>query len=415
MIKRLKIKFISLTMISVVVVLLIVATSLNIVNKFAIERMTNNILQVLLDNNGELPEINVEDNQYTDIFNFRITKKNKFESSYFLARTDKYGNIIHLNIQNTQELTYNEAKKYVNEVLSGGKQSRSGRIDNYKYLCNKDDGGYLYAFLDCGFQYQTLSVFLRFTVYISIVSLLFIFVFVYIISDKAISPVVNAVQKQKTFITDAGHELKTPLAIITANADVLELLYEKNEWTESIKKQSERLNELVKSMLTLAKLEDQNKSEDFVVFDVSSVIKKSAAPFGTLASSKNKTIATQIEDNINIKGSEGAIGQLVSIFLDNAVKYASKDSEIKISLTSKGKNAVLSVSNRCDNMPDAEDINKLFRRFFRADFSRSRDTGGFGIGLSIAKNIVTNHNGKIFAQCLNENTIEFTAIIPKAN
>jgi signal transduction histidine kinase len=232
------------------------------------------------------------------------------------------------------------------------------------------------------------------------------------IAKKAIAPIANAVEKQKTFITDAGHELKTPLSIINANTDVLEIMYEKNEWTESIKNQTLRLNELIKSMLTLAKF-DSERNVEFAEFDVSETVKYVAETFMTLVKAQGKTLEVTVAPKLCIKGYSDSIKQLITLLLDNAIKYTNENGIIKLNAYTVGKNVRIEVSNTCDKLPSESDMINIFRRFYRADTSRSRETGSFGIGLSIAKAISELHKGKIYACALNENTICFNVVLPK--
>jgi hypothetical protein len=148
-------------MLSVLVVLIIVVTTLNISNRIAIQNMTNSILEVLIENKGQMPDINF-DSEDNPVFKFKMTKANKFESSYFLVHTDKYNNIIQIDIQHTNDLTYSEAKDYVNAVINSA-NSTSGRIDNYKYLCDKGEAGKLYAFF--GLWFSISSAFCLFEIF----------------------------------------------------------------------------------------------------------------------------------------------------------------------------------------------------------------------------------------------------------
>lgn len=410
MVRKLRYKFIALTMLCVVIVLIMVVTVLNVVNMYCIDTMTSDILRKIADNNGNYPDF-LENPDLNKIgFGFKMTENNKFDSSYFIVRTDSTGKVYQHDIDHIGSVTVEEAEEYVKMVMD---KASSGRIENYKYVYREKENGKIFVFLDCGLQYQIFGAYVLFSCYISGLSLFLIFIFVVIISHRAISPTVNAIKQQKTFITNAGHELKTPLAIIMANADVLELMYEKNEWTESIRNQSLRMNDLIKSMLTLAKFESEKRKIQFTYFDASNTVKTAAEPFVTAAKNKNNDFEISAGENIRIKGDEAAYRQLVSIFLDNAVKYTTDGGKISVILSENDKNIKLEVSNTCDNMPSADDMNKLFNRFYRADSSRSRDTGGFGIGLSIAQSIVNAHNGKIYAENRNGNVICFTAVVGK--
>ncbi|MDD3174520.1 MAG: HAMP domain-containing sensor histidine kinase, partial [Herbinix sp.] len=215
---------------------------------------------------------------------------------------------------------------------------------------------------------------------------------------------------QKLFITDAGHEIKTPLAIISANADVLELIGGESEWITSIRNQTVRLDKLVKNLLTLSKLEEDNKKVSFTEFDLSETVARTASPFTTVAETKSKKLFMDIAQGKRLVGDESSIEQLVSTLVDNALKYSDEEGTIKITLSSYKKGIKLEVYNTTEEI-DTENLDKLFDRFYRSDSSRSSETGGYGIGLSIAKSIVEAHHGKISVKSEDGRSICFTVLL----
>ena len=230
-------------------------------------------------------------------------------------------------------------------------------------------------------------------------------------SGHAVSPVVESLEKQKRFITDAGHELKTPLAVISANIDVLEIESGKSEWTISIKNQIKRLNDLIKNLLTLARMDEENLHPVFSDFNLSKAIFDCANSFSAVAESKNKKYDLDIQENITFLGDQNAINQLASLLIDNAMKYSSENGHVRV-LLSKEKNSIrFEVSNNCDIMPSGN-LNRLFDRFYRADSSRNRETGGYGIGLSVAKAIAQSHGGDIVAKKDGDQIIRFIVTLP---
>ena len=222
-------------------------------------------------------------------------------------------------------------------------------------------------------------------------------------------PAAEAYDKQKRFITDAGHELKTPLAVINADCDVLEMESENNEWVTDIRKQTERLTSLTNSLIMLAKTEEGSKTDVVKIdFPLSDIMSEETESFKGPAKASGKTIETAITPDISYYGDQKAVTQLISILLDNAVKYSPEGGVIRVSLNKSGSKTVLSVSNDTEGTLTKENTDRMFDRFYRTDGSRNSETGGYGIGLSIAKGISEAHGGKIYASAGN-NSITVTA------
>jgi signal transduction histidine kinase len=257
---------------------------------------------------------------------------------------------------------------------------------------------------------QTQTTFLLISCAIAFLSFVVMFILVSVFSKKAIKPVIETFEKQKQFVTDASHEIKTPLAIISANTDVLELCNGKSEWTDSIRNQTTRLSSLVANLLTLSKMEEVQPNLTICLFSLSDIVTQTATPFKILAETQNKQVEFDIAPNISYTGDESSIRMLISILMDNAIKYASDHGKIKISLYQQSKSLRLEVFNTCENLNEKE-LTKVFDRFYRMDSSRARETGGYGIGLSIAKAIVHTHKAKITATCEQGSGVKFIVIL----
>jgi signal transduction histidine kinase len=208
------------------------------------------------------------------------------------------------------------------------------------------------------------------------------------------APIKKAFDKQRRFISDASHELKTPLTIISANIDVLKNEIGENQRLTHIKFQSERMNELVLDLLSLAKISEGNTSIIRNKFNISGSVLNTALEFESRAFEEEKKYSYDIEENIEYIGDERQVKQLVSILIDNAIQYSDANGQIKVSLRTQGGYINISVFNTGTGVPENEK-KKIFERFYRTDESRSRETGGYGIGLSIAEAIAESHNGKI--------------------
>ena len=220
------------------------------------------------------------------------------------------------------------------------------------------------------------------------------------ITSWIIKPIIETFKKQKQFITDASHELKTPVAVIMANAEALENEPEETKWLENIKSESERMNELISNLLDLAKLENGAKKEEYKTEDISKTIEREVLTFESLMYENQIKLTYNIQENIKLNCNNVQIKQLIAILLDNAIKHSEKEGEIKVELQKEKNEINLKVTNKGKEIPK-EMQEKIFERFYRADESRNRNSNRYGLGLAIAKNIVTNHNGKIEVQSLN--------------
>ncbi len=415
MIKRLRRKFVLIAVLSLFLVETVIIGAINIINVCQLNSRSDDLLDMIIENDGKFPDVKgihdkpPEGDRFGGI-DGRFDPETKYITRYFTVRTDGGGSVVSIDPSHIAAVTSGEAAEYAEEALD--REAERGWCGNYKYAVSESSDGKLLVFVDCRSQLETRYQFLSVSLAIGIAGLAVVSVLVAVFSKRAIRPVFESMEKQKQFITDAGHEIKTPLAIISANAEVLELTCGSSEWTDSIKNQTARLGELIKNLLTLSRTDEEIKTV-FEKFNISDAVYDAASPFKTLASSGGKTLSVDIENEIEYFGDEGMIRQLVSILLDNAVKYADDGGEIKLSLKKAHKLIELSVYNPCSAEPECEP-SRLFDRFYRADSSRSRDTGGYGIGLSIAKAICEAHKGKISAEYKNGG-ITFRAVLAQTS
>ena len=223
-------------------------------------------------------------------------------------------------------------------------------------------------------------------------------------SKRAIKPIAESYEKQKQFITDASHELKTPLTIISANSEILAMTYGEDEWVEVIEKQAQRMRDLVNSLVVLTKMDEESQSVIYDEFNISDATYDTAMAFDGLCKNNEVDLLIDVNPNIKFKGDESAIRQLISILIDNAVKYCDNNGQIHVNLK-KEKQVLLSISNTYNDVNKIE-LDKLFERFYRVDKARTRN-GSYGLGLSIARAIVERHRGNIKVKNIDNNIIEF--------
>ena len=337
-----------------------------------------------------------------------------YESRFFTVTVNEAGDVLSVDTGKIAAVDMADAVEYAQEALESAKER--GFIDDYRWRKADTEDGSLLLFLDCGRNLDTFRSFLLTSLAVSALGLLAVFLLILAFSGRVVRPVAESYEKQKRFVTDAGHEIKTPLAIIEADADVLEMeLDGESEWLSDIRLQTRRLTDLTNDLVYLSRMEERADGAPFVDFPLSDVVDETAQSFHSRAMQKRQTFTGELERDLTLHGDEKAIRQLVSILLDNAVKYAPEDGVIRLKLARQGKNAALSVWNTTATPIPRESLDKLFDRFYRTDPSRSSETGGHGIGLSIAKAVVSVHRGKITAETDDEQSLRITALLPLGN
>ncbi|MBO4867115.1 MAG: HAMP domain-containing histidine kinase [Ruminococcus sp.] len=420
MIKRLRRKFVLIAAASVLAVELIVVGLINVINIGEMHKRQTQLMNILCENDGDFPEfgmwreqmynngsvpgggrffppdMNGENKRFPDL-GFKLNEETRYQTRYFYVRYNRELEPVEINTGHVAAVTSAEALSYAEEVSLSGKTS--GFQGNYRFEVRDTIGGKLFVFLDCREDIRTQRLFLLISAAISIGGWLLVCLLIIVCSRFAVRPFIENYEKQKMFITDAGHEIKTPLAIIQANTEVIEMLSEPSEWTVSIKNQIERLNGLIADLLRLSRMDEESVKLVFAEFDLSNAFADIAGPFRTLAENKGLSLAISTQEGIRMNGDESSIRQLVSILTENAVKYCDAGGSIEASVekTSSGRHAVIRVKNDCAEPPSQPE--RLFDRFYRADKSRKREDGetksGYGIGLSVAKAVTESHKGKI--------------------
>ena len=400
MIRKLQIKFIAIIM-SVVIVISAGIFGITIIENYRIiDKQTDDILDLIAENDGKIPEYIARNNNY---YNF-ITEETQFATRFFTVEIDNNGKIVNTNLKNIATVEHEEVEDMIKSV-----KGKEGYYEGFKYKVVDKKEGKMIVFLDCTLLLRSLKYTVHRSITVIIAILGIIFIILILLSKKLLIPITKNIEKQKQFITNASHELKTPLAVINADIDVLELtLNEENEWLQSIKKQVKKLNILVRSLLKLANVEDGKSTLNISEFSMTEVINEEVKDIKPLVDNKN--IEFDPEKDVMINADKDLIKQVIVILLDNAIKYTQDDGTIKINLDKKGKNAIIEVCNTCDNVQDIN-TKRLFDRFYRNDSSRNSKKEGYGIGLSIARSIVEVHKGKLSAYVNKENMICFKIII----
>lgn len=407
MIKKLRTKFIVLSAVLLFLLLLFIVIGINVLNFYSVLSRADHILSLIVENNGGFPdEIPSAISGHPP-----LSPEIAHESRFFSVSYDPDGNVKSVDTRNISIVTDENVFDYANRAIKH--RNEQGFVKNFRYVISEDDdGGKVAYFLDCGRKIEAVFTFGCWSLIVSLGGYIAITLLLIFLSGHIFRPIAQSYQNQKRFITDAGHEIKTPLAIINANADILHMDIGDDESITEIKTQTKRLGELMNDMVYLAKMGEE-KEKHFVPIDfpISDVVEESAAEFDMLAASSNKSISRNITPMLSLYGSDKATRQLVSILLDNALKYSPEQSRISISLEKHYRSVILSVENDTKWDLSSEDLNMMFERFYRTDSSRNSQTGGHGIGLSIAKAITEFHNGKIQASLVSERRLRICATL----
>ena len=294
-----------------------------------------------------------------------------------------------------------EIKSIAQEILKSNDSKseiniRNLYFNNYSYSFK---GHNSLTILDNSFVKEKLQSLIKTSIFIFALLEIVIIVVSIKITSWIIKPVIETFNKQKQFIADASHELKTPIAVIMANSEALEKEPNEKKWLNNIKSESERMNELITNLLDLAKLENGKNKEIYNVEDLSKIAEMSVLTFESLMFENKIKFEYNIQKDLKLKCNSVQIKQLIAILLDNAIKHSEENGEINVFLGKQKNDIVLSVSNKGKEIPK-EIRDKIFERFYRADESRNRESNRYGLGLAIAKNIVVNHNGKISVDCV---------------
>ena len=389
MFKSLRKKFIATAVGSVAVVIAILAIALNFIN---FNKLEERIDTTLLDASRSQALIKIFSEDGDDLV---ITKNSSSATEYngfSIAKVDNNGRIIKAYRDDSLIADQDTLQSKVIEALEKGKTS--GFIGSYRFLKVETNVGNLILFLNCQRELDSYESFVKNSVLISIGVILSVLVLIILISKRVIAPIQETYLKQKQFITGASHELKTPLAIISSNADVLEMMNGDSKWTTNIHNQVDRLTSLVNSLVVFSRMEEKDTVER-TSFDLTETLKSRIEDFDELANFQKKYIVTDIDENLNYYGEKDSIIQLMDILLENAIKYAPEDSDILVKLNKNRKYATLKVSNKAN--VEKGDLSKVFDRFYRLDESRNSAIKGYGIGLSMAQLIAEKHKETIQA------------------
>ncbi len=444
MVKKLQYRFIGITTLSITVVMIVLLVVLNFYNYGATYSEAYRTLRFIADNGGDIGSIDEQvrirrstadekeepspgethhsGSSSTEKGGFigsttllDLTGENPYMIRYYSVIFDKDKNVLEVNTEHIASVSETEAEEQARELLTH--TIRHGHFSDgthvYTFVNRRTETkGRIVCVMDSTRDVADATSIIRRSFLLGVMCLIIFAVIIVFLSRKAIAPVMRNMENQKAFITNAGHELKTPLAVIKADTEVLEMSTGANEWTRSISNQVDRLTVLIGNLITLAKMGELDK-EDLSDIDFSECVRTSADNYKVIISNQDKELKTEITDKVMVRGTQDGLTEIVNILLDNAQKYCDEKGKIDVGLTHTRRNsgAKLIVTNDYKDGKDV-DCTRFFDRFYRGDTSHntgSAQTSGYGIGLSMAEGFVEEFGGKIAAD-YRDGRISFTVI-----
>ncbi len=414
MIKKLKKKFIILATVSSVILMTLLVGIMNIINYSSVVSEADAVLDILsqpnapFGNKEEMP-----DKPPHDMRGFiprGMSPEVPYESRYFTAMVSKNGTIEETDFSRIISVNNESVTDYIQKAVSN--KNNRDFIEQFRYSKQSDNKVTRIIFLDCGRKLDSFRTFMWTSIAVGLLGCIIVFVVFLFAAGRIVRPIAESYEKQKQFITDAGHEIKTPLTIMGANLDLLESDFGDNESISDIRTQTKRLSELTGDLVYLSKMEEADNSLAKIDFPVSDLANETAGQFRSVAAAQNKDFHIQIEPGLTVNGSPDAIQHLISILLDNAMKYSPSGGTVTFDMYSRKKTLFITAFNTVTTPVSNENLSRIFDRFYRTDDSRNSETGGHGIGLSIAQAITSAHQGKITVQTVNGSDFKITVTMP---
>lgn len=399
--KTLRKRFIFFAMSAVTILLVILIGAINIFSWIILDKQSDDILHTLAYEGDKFLQMTPHDRgPFRPPISMDIVKSARF----FVVHTDANGIVLDVNIDQISSVTAQQATSYASLVTEN-----VGKISSYKYEVKQLGKDRLIFFMDTSGQIQTFMMVLTISCVIALLCWIAILIFVIPFSLRVIRPILSGMEKQKQFITNAGHELKTPLAIIQSNNDASALIHGETKYSRNIRQQTQRLNVLMTNLLTLARLDEEIKLPTETV-NISELVQKMLTNYEDMLMQKGIDFKANIQAELLMQVHRDSFSQLMSVILDNAVKYTPNGGIIRLNAYHDGESIEITEENTCDTLGNDE-TERLFERFYRGDSARTQDNSisGYGIGLSAARAIAENFGGTLNAEYTTEKTIKFIA------
>ena len=412
--KKLRLKMIGIVFASVVAAFMVMTIILVMCFGAYRNRQADQITAMISENNGTVPQLKdykqqQKNSQAFERYFNNYNEDSSYRTRFFRIFLDEDKKVTNVNMDHIAAVDVKKAVRMTKMAML--RRGKVGLVGSYRYRKEyKDSQVRSIIFLDCKENQSFYHLAVTITITVSTLLTCLITVIFAIASKRAVRPFEINSNRQKQFITDASHELKTPLAIISANAEVLQYKGDGNEWTQNIIDQTKHMGKLINQLLVLAKLDEVQEKSEKQEADLKLLLEETIEPFEEVATQKKVTLKLHLEEGVTIRVNREQIAQLVSILTENAAKYVNDGGKIVWRLTKTQHAAVLVVKNTTEK--ELPDTKRMFDRFYRSDSSRSSKTGGQGIGLSIAKKIVDSHKGSITAKA-GDGMVTFRVSLPK--
>ena len=412
--KKLRLKMIGIVFASVVAAFMVMTIILVMCFGAYRNRQADQITAMISENNGTVPQLKdykqqQKNSQAFERYFNNYNEDSSYRTRFFRIFLDEDKKVTNVNMDHIAAVDEKKAVRMTKMAML--RRGKVGLVGSYRYRKEYKDGQVRsIIFLDCKENQSFYHLAVTITITVSTLLTCLITVIFAIASKRAVRPFEINSNRQKQFITDASHELKTPLAIISANAEVLQYKGDGNEWTQNIIDQTNHMGKLINQLLVLAKLDEVQEKSEKQEADLKLLLEETIEPFEEVATQKKVTLKLHLEEGVTIRVNREQIAQLVSILTENAAKYVNDGGKIVWRLTKTQHGAVLVVKNTTEK--ELPDTKRMFDRFYRSDSSRSSKTGGQGIGLSIAKKIVDSHKGSITAKA-GDGMVTFRVSLPK--
>lgn len=412
--KKMRLKMIGIVFASVVAAFMVMTIILVMCFGAYRNRQADHITAMISENNGTVPQLKdykqqQKNSQAFERYFNNYNEDSSYRTRFFRIFLDEDKKVTNVNMDHIAAVDEKKAVRMTKIAML--RRGKVGLVGSYRYRKEYKDGQVRsIIFLDCKENQSFYHLAVTITITVSTLLTCLITVIFAIASKRAVRPFEINSNRQKQFITDASHELKTPLAIISANAEVLQYKGDGNEWTQNIIDQTKHMGKLINQLLVLAKLDEVQEKSEKQEADLKLLLEETTRPFEEVATQKKVTLKLHLEEGVTIRVNREQIAQLVSILTENAAKYVNDGGKIVWRLTKTQHGAVLVVKNTTEK--ELPDTKRMFDRFYRSDSSRSSKTGGQGIGLSIAKKIVDSHKGSITAKA-GDGMVTFRVSLPK--